>query len=766
MSASQDIGRETGLNGLNWPVGGGEVGRRLREPGFVAAGLGAVEAWPIPLRTVLQMALASHQPLFAAWGPELAFLHNDAYAGLFPELHPKALGRPLHRVWAGVWEHFAPIVKRTLNGEGSLFREQRFRLLREGRREDAWFNISFTPLHDEAGAVGGLICSTTEVTDRVRADRRRRACDGEPLGAPLETPTEIRLRSRAEAELSRLNETLEARVAAEIAERRQAEAALLHAQKLETIGKLTGGVAHDFNNLLQVISGNLQLLAKDVTGNACAERRVANALAGVTRGAKLTGQLLAFGRRQPLQPRPADVGRLVTGMEDMLHRALGDGVEVKLSLSPGLWPAFVDPSHLENALLNLAINGRDAMNDHGQLTIACADAYLDAAYARSRHDVAAGQYVMVEVADTGSGMTPEVLTQAFEPFFTTKPPGKGTGLGLSMVYGFVKQSGGHVRIHSELGAGTAIRLYLPRTNQPVEPAEPPRAGEHLADQIAACTGRVILVVDDETEVRDTAVELLIELGYRVLKAKDATAAAAILDSGAPIDLLFTDVVMPGPLDSRELARRAQARLPHIAVLFTTGYAEDVMAEPSSREAQVAPDIRLLPKPYSRDALAEAVRSALNARRRRRGPSHPQAPHPTEPPQETAVPACALSVLVVDGDPAVRANLAELVRTLGHAAVEAADAPSAFATLGTDPIDVLLAAEEPPGMGAPCLVERAREIQPALGVVLAQDGGAEPAVASLEAAVLAKPYDSAALSLALTAVHPGLSALGAVGPPLQ
>ncbi len=757
MAVEQDTERDGRLHGgRNWPVGGGEVGRRLREPGFTAAGLGLVETWPIPLRTVLQMALASRQQLFVAWGPELAFLHNDAYAGLFPELHPKALGRPLHRVWAGVWDHFAPIVKRTLNGEGSLFREQRFRLERDGRRQDAWFNISFTPLHDEIGAVGGLICSTTEVTARVRADRRRQACDGELDRAAPETPTEIRLRSRAEAELGRLNETLEARVAAEIASRRQAETALHHAQKLETIGKLTGGVAHDFNNLLQVVSGNLQLLTKDVAGNARAERRVANALAGVARGSKLTSQLLAFGRRQPLQPHPIDVGRLVTGMEDMLHRALGDGIEVKLTISPGLWHAFVDPPQLENALLNLAINARDAMNDSGRLEICCADAYLDAAYARTRHDVAAGQYVMVEVADTGSGMTPEVLAQAFEPFFTTKPPGKGTGLGLSMVYGFINQSGGHVRICSEVGQGTTIRLYLPRTDQPVEPAEPPRSAER---HIAAGGGRIILVVDDEDEVRDTAVELLIELGYRVLKARDATAAAAILDSGAPIDLLFTDVVMPGPLDSRELVRRAQTRLPHIAVLFTSGYADDVMVDPG----QLAHEIRLLPKPYTRDVLADAVRSALHARKRRRaGHAQPPPAHAEPAPEAMALP-CPLSVLVVDDDAAVRANLAELARTLGHTAFEAADAPSAFATLGTDPIDVLLAAEEPPGMSAPCLIERAREIQPALGVVLAQDGGAEPDGKALEAAVLAKPYDSVSLSAALTAVHPGLGALGAVTP---
>ncbi len=739
MSASQDMGRV-------WPAGGGDIGGRLRAPGFTAAGIGAVEAWPISLRTVLQMALASRQPLFAAWGGELAFLYNDAYAATFPELelHAKALGRPLRQVWAGVWDYFAPIVTRTLDGESSLFREQRFRLVRQGRHQDAWFNLSFTPLHDDAGSIAGLICATTEVTDRVQADRNRPACEGESEPLAVESPTEIRFRSNAETQLRRLNETLEARVAAEIAERRQTEAALAQVQKMETIGKLTGGVAHDFNNLLQVVSGNLQLLAKDVAGNARAERRVANALAGVARGSKLTSQLLAFGRRQPLQPRPVAVNRLVLGMDDMLHRALGDGIEVHTVFSPGLWNAFVDPPQLENALLNLAINARDAMSDNGRLTITCADAYLDPAYARDQHDLTPGQYVMLSVSDTGAGMSREVMEQAFEPFFTTKPPGKGTGLGLSMVYGFVKQSGGHVRIHSELGHGATLRLYLPRTDQAADAVETFKPAELVT---TSGGGRTILVVDDEDEVRDTAVELLTELGYRVLKARDAMGALAILDSGAPIDLLFTDVVMPGPLDGRDLARRARDRLPHIAVLFTSGYAEDIMLI----ESRLATEVKLLPKPYTREAMANQIRRALAASKRKRsGASAPAAPPPPAP--ETSIPSGRLALLVLEDDDPVRSGLGDLARALGHAVFEAADTKAALATLATDPIDVLVTACDPPGMTAPTLIQRAREIQPRLGLVLALGGGSSSDAPSPSIPSLAKPYDSLALCEALVAAR--------------
>jgi PAS domain S-box-containing protein len=414
------------------------------------------------------------------------------------------------------------------------------------------------------------------------------------------TNTDIQDQKAAETRLAELAETLEHRVDERSAELAKTQDALRQSQKMEAIGNLTGGVAHDFNNLLQVVSGNLQLLAKDIAGNERAERRVANALAGVSRGAKLASQLLAFGRRSALQPKVVNIGRFVSGMDDMLRRALGEAIEVETVVAGGLWNTLIDPAQIENALLNLAINARDAMDGTGKLTIEAGNAFLDDAYVRGQ-DVAAGQYVMLAVTDTGTGMTPGVMAQVFEPFFSTKPEGKGTGLGLSMVYGFVKQSGGHVRIYSEPGSGTTVKLYLPRVNESEDILASPEA-------IRADGGsETILVVEDDAEVRATVVETLRDLGYPVLTAHDASSALTVIESGVAIDLLFTDVVMPGTLKSPELARKAKQRLPNIIVLFTSGYTENAIVHGGRLDAGV----ELLSKPYSREALAMKLREMLS-----------------------------------------------------------------------------------------------------------------------------------------------------------
>ena len=383
---------------------------------------------------------------------------------------------------------------------------------------------------------------------------------------------------------------------------RGTEEQLRQAQKMDAIGQLTGGVAHDFNNILQVISNNLQLLARFTAGNEQVAVRLAKAEAAVQRGAQLASQLLAFGRRQPLQPQVVNVARCVVGMGDMLRRALGEAIEIETVTAGGPWNTFVDPAQIENAVLNLAINARDAMQGSGRMTIELGNVSLDDAYARQNADVQPGQYVMLAVSDTGRGMTPEVMELAFEPFFSTKPEGKGTGLGLSMVYGFAKQSGGHAKIYSELGHGTVVKMYLPRSEQ----------GEDLPAVVAAVDvvgGReTILVAEDEEDVRTTVVDMLTELGYRVLEARDASAALAIVESGARIDLLFTDVIMPGTLKSTELARKARQRLPGIAVLFTSGYTENAIVHGGRLDAGV----ELLSKPYGRDALALKVRQVLAA----------------------------------------------------------------------------------------------------------------------------------------------------------
>jgi PAS domain S-box-containing protein len=378
------------------------------------------------------------------------------------------------------------------------------------------------------------------------------------------------------------------------------EAALQHAQKMEAIGKLTGGVAHDFNNLLQIISGNLQLLSMLLACYNNATRYVERALAGVTRGAKLASYLLAFSRRQALEPTVAQIADLLGAMDDMLRRTLDGRVEIETLIGAGLWNTFVDTAQLENAVLNLCINARDAMAGSGKLTIVIDNAVLDEAYSRAHAEVAPGQYVMIAVSDTGSGMSPEVLHKAFDPFFSTKPEGKGTGLGLSMVFGFVKQSGGHVGIASEVGAGTTVRLYLPRCLDAVD-------GPAAVDDGQVVGGaETVLVVDDNEAVRDVSVELLTGLGYQVLKAHDAAGAMSIVDSGLRIDLLFTDVVMPGPLSAPELASRARSRLPALGVLFTSGYADSAIVH----DGRLDPDVELLGKPYTRQALARKIRQVL------------------------------------------------------------------------------------------------------------------------------------------------------------
>ena len=389
----------------------------------------------------------------------------------------------------------------------------------------------------------------------------------------------------------------------DITEQQATEAQLRESQKMEAIGKLTGGLAHDFNNLLQIIGGNLELLTKDVAGNERAETRLRNALIGVSRGTTLASQLLSFGRRQPLAPKVVNLGRLIRDMDDMLRRALGEAVDLETVAGGGLWNTFVDPVQLETALLNLAINARDAMQGRGKLTIEAGNAPLDDKYAAQHMDVTPGQYVMVAVTDTGTGLAPDILEKVFDPFFTTKPEGQGTGLGLSMVHGFVKQSGGHVKIYSELGQGTTVRVYLPRCRQVEDTLTEVETGSAQGG-----TERVLVVEDDE-EVRATAADMLSELGYSVLKAKDADAALAVIESGIAIDVLFTDVVMPGKHQSSELGRKAQQRLPRIAVLFTSGYTDNAIVHGDRLDEGVD----VLNKPYTREGLARKLRQILRKR---------------------------------------------------------------------------------------------------------------------------------------------------------
>jgi signal transduction histidine kinase/DNA-binding response OmpR family regulator len=546
---------------------------------------------------------------------------------------------------------------------------------------------------------------------------------------------EIGQRRNIEEQLRKLNETLEARVVAEIVERQQAEAALQQSQKMEAIGKLTGGVAHDFNNLLQVISGNLQLLGKDVANNGRASERISNALTAVERGSRLASQLLAFGRRQPLEPKVVNTGRFVSGMDDMLRRAIGEEIEVETMVSSGLWNTFVDPAQIENALLNLAINSRDAMKGAGKLTIEVGNAFLDDAYSRSHPEVTTGQYVVLAVTDTGSGMTPEVIQQAFEPFFSTKPEGKGTGLGLSMVYGFVKQSGGHVKIYSEVGEGTTVKLYLPRSFQSED--------RITNDENAAAIGgsETILVAEDDEGVRATVVEMLTDLGYHVLKARDAQSALTVIESGAHIDLLFTDVVMPGTLKSPELARMTRERLPNIAVLFTSGYTENSIVH----GGRLDPGLELLSKPYTREVLARKIRHVLaNQTQRRQAAAKAVAPGP---PSEVI--EAKLKLLLVEDDAFIRMDTAEMLQDLGYDVIEADSGERGLDVLASTAVDIVVADVGLPGMSGPVFAAKAREAFPSVGLVFATGNSNLPEASRVSGSVLlSKPFSATALDQAV------------------
>lgn len=517
----------------------------------------------------------------------------------------------------------------------------------------------------------------------------------------------------------------------------EAEEQLRQAQKMESIGQLTGGIAHDFNNLLQVISGNLQLLGKDVAGNGRAEQRVANAIAGVSRGSKLANQLLAFGRRQALEPKVINIGRFVMALEDLLHRTIGEAIEIETIRSGGLWNTFVDPSQIENAILNLVINARDAMNGVGKLTIEVGNAHIDDAYARHHPDIKTGQYVLIAVTDTGEGMEADVLGHAFEPFFSTKPAGKGSGLGLSMVYGFVKQSGGHVKIYSEPGEGTTVRVYLPRSLE-----EEDRLAEVDFGPVTGGT-ETILVAEDDDEVRATVVEMLGDLGYSVLKARDAASALSVIESGAAIDLLFTDVVMPGPLRSPDLARKARERLPNLAVLFTSGYTENSIVH----EGRLDAGVDLLSKPYSREALARKIRASLASQR---PPSYqPKAASNSDDDLEQE--ARRLTILLVEDDFLIRLNAVDLIRELGHEVMDTATAEQALPLLKERRFDVLLTDIGLPVMSGADLAIHARTENAGIGVVFATGHDQLPVILGERAAVLLlKPYDSREIALALAA----------------
>jgi signal transduction histidine kinase/ActR/RegA family two-component response regulator len=389
----------------------------------------------------------------------------------------------------------------------------------------------------------------------------------------------------------------------EMATRQAAEQQVRQMQKMEAVGQLTGGIAHDFNNMLAVIMSAMNLIQRKLKRGETDIGKFVDAASDATdRAASLTARLLAFSRQQPLAPQVIDVNRTVTGMSDMLRRTLGETVSVETVLAGGLWRTYADPSQIENAILNLAVNGRDAMPDGGRLTIETANSHLDDSYAASHAEVAAGQYVMIAVTDRGVGMTPEVLAKAFEPFFTTKPVNKGTGLGLSQVFGFVKQSGGHVKIYSEPGEGTTVKIYL-RRHFGEEQDVPVQQGASDPDRRPTET---VLVVEDDERVRTGTVDALRELGYTVIHVGDATDALKKLDEQPKIALLFTDIVMP-VMNGRKLAEEALARRPELKVIFTTGFTKNAVVH----NGMLDPGVNFIAKPFTLEQLAAKLREVLD-----------------------------------------------------------------------------------------------------------------------------------------------------------
>ena len=468
--------------------------------------------------------------------------------------------------------------------------------------ETFWNQLLMAPVQDAQGELAYFFASQVDVT---RQRERLEGLEGNNAALMAEVTERLREQKQVEAKLRELNETLEQRVEERTSELRVAEEALRQAVKMEAVGHLTGGLAHDFNNLLTGITGALDLIKRRlIQGRVSDIARYAEvATTSAARAAALTHRLLAFSRRQTLDPKPTDVDGLISGMVDLIRRTVGPEVEVRVVNGPDIWRALVDPNQLENALLNLCINARDAMPDGGRLTIEIENGWIDARDALIR-DFDAGAYLKLSVSDTGTGMPPEVMARAFDPFFTTKPLGQGTGLGLSMIYGFSKQSGGQVWIHSEVGRGTRVTLCLPRFEGEVR--QTTTLVESIPDLPLAEQGETVLLVDDEAAICLLISDALSELGYVVMEAGDGAGGLRILQSDIRIDLLVTDVGLPGGMNGRQVADAARALRPGLKVLFITGYAETAAVGGSHLDAGMA----VMTKPFAMDDLGAKIRALI------------------------------------------------------------------------------------------------------------------------------------------------------------
>jgi PAS domain S-box-containing protein len=628
--------------------------------------------------------------MFVAWGPELGFLYNDAYAVILGAKHPKAMGSRFQDVWSEIWSEVGPLAHRALNGEATWLEDLPLVMNRKGFDEQTWFTFSYSPVRDDAGQIAGMFCAVAETTEKIVAQRRladeanrqRRLFERAPgfitvltgpehrfdfvneayarlfgqrqflgrtvrevfpelegqgyfewldgvyatgerfvaqaapamLQRTANAPAEQRFldfiyepvvdeqgritgifceghdvteRIAAENELRALADTLEQRVTERTSELEQAQEALRQSQKLEAMGQLTGGVAHDFNNLLTPITGTLDLLQRRDVGDERTQRQIAGALASAERAKILVQRLLAFARRQPLQLAGVDIGRLVRGIADLITSTSGPKIKVELDLASEAPAAFADANQLEMALLNLAVNARDAMPDGGLLTIAVAGVPIGASH---RSKLPSGDYVRLAVSDTGVGMDEETLARAIEPFFSTKGIGQGTGLGLSMVHGLAMQLGGAMTLSSRRGVGTTAELWL----RAAPAANTVASRVHVADEDFRVG--TALLVDDEELVRASTADMLSDIGYSVIEASSAERAMDLISDGLQPDLLVTDHLMPG-MNGTDLALAVKDKCPGVPVLIVSGYAE---------QAGMDSNLPKLTKPFRRNDLAAAI----------------------------------------------------------------------------------------------------------------------------------------------------------------
>ncbi|VVM96160.1 PAS domain-containing sensor histidine kinase [Pseudomonas fluorescens] len=539
-------------------------------------------------QTELQLIINAMPILISYVDREERFrLNNAAYLDWYGLTPQELYGRTILEVLGEqAYALRAPYITEALSGRPCCFSISTPH--RDGSIRQALMN--YLPRHGPDGAVNGFYIFVIDETERKKTEEALRN-----LNETLEERVAARTRQLADA-----NERLQN----EMFERERAEDALRHAQKMEAVGQLTGGIAHDFNNMLTGIIGSLDLMQRYIAEGRASEigRFTEAAVSSANRAAALTHRLLAFSRRQSLNRTPLNPNELIRSLEDLLSRTKGDHIELKLQLAEDIWRVNTDVSQLENALLNLVINARDAMPEGGELQIETANVYLDGSDITTLEPVNAGDYVMIAVSDNGTGMTPSVLAKAFDPFFTTKPIGQGTGLGLSMIYGFAQQSGGHVSLFSLPGRGTSVRLYLPRLHS-TEPDKvlPPIVGEAPA----AIAGETVMLVEDDAAVRMLILDLLKELGYRAHEAEDAKGALPVLESDLRVDLLVTDVGLPG-MNGRQLAEIARQHRPGLKVLFMTGYAE-IAAE---RQGFLEEGMDMVSKPFSIELLANKIRTMI------------------------------------------------------------------------------------------------------------------------------------------------------------